>query len=102
MAKCLNLIDVISILANGGRVTRVEPVPFGRISYEIFLPSDSVDIHCGHISDMTAEKIWNLGFLVAPHNSRRVDGKVITDFVFSKPDVSRFISKSSAAADENK
>lgn len=102
MAKCLNLIDVISVLLNGGHVVRVQPVAFGRTYYRVYLPAEKFDLYCGHISEISAEKLWNMGYLVAPNASRTVGSDVLTVFKLDKPDVSRFICKSSAAADENK
>lgn len=103
MSKCLDFLDVISLLLNGCFVVRIQPVVCGITEYKVEFPAERCNRTVGRITEMTACKLWNKGFLIAPDPPRSVDGKVITLFYLDKPDISKFISsfgKSSGSPDD--
>ena len=90
----MEALQAIAVLQHGGRLVRIEPEFFGQTKYKLFLPDpdhpNGPDIFVGSVTASVAIKLYEAGFLVCPPRCLRKmkDGKMVTDFVLSKPSLS--------------
>lgn len=100
--KCLDQMSVIALLINGAYILRVEPEVFGSTSYYVQMPGDAYDMRIGHITAQCAQRLYDAGFIVSSGNVVRSNGKVLSCFKLEKPNISKFLCKSSAPVDDDK